>query len=72
MYGLKRAGQWVSAGSPVINGLIPATILLSDDSRDAWLSPTLDDALERRTLLQMVFGLTTEVRPLRPSTSRDE
>lgn len=65
MYGLKRGRQWLSAGSPVINGLIPATILLSDDSRDAWLSPTLDDALERRTLLQMTFGLTSEVRAIR-------
>jgi hypothetical protein len=65
MYGLKRGRQWLSAGGPVINGLVPEVIVLADDSRDAWLSPTLDDALERRTLLQMAFGLTTEVRAIR-------
>lgn len=65
MYGLKRGRQWLSAGGPVIDGLIPEVIELSDDSRDAWLSPTLDAALERRTLLQLAFGLTSEVRVIR-------
>ncbi len=67
MYGLKRGRQWLCApeGEGPAGQIIPPVLALGDDTETAWLAPSLDDALERRTLLQMAFGISTEVRALR-------
>jgi hypothetical protein len=67
MYGLKRGRQWLCApeGEGPAGQIIPPVLTLEDDTDAAWVAASLDDALERRTLLQMAFGISTEVRAIR-------
>lgn len=45
--------------------LVPWPLLLCEDLETAWLSPTIEIALERSALLRMIWGLTTEIRAIR-------
>lgn len=67
MYALRRGRQWVTApegeGSP--GAVVPPVLAAENDLEHAWLSPTLDLAIERQQLLRMAFGLSTEVRAIR-------
>lgn len=63
-YALRRGRDWITApngdcrpGEP-----IPPVLALSDRPDDAWLSATIDQALERSTLLRMCWGWATEIR----------
>jgi hypothetical protein len=47
------------------DALIPMPLLLCDDAKTAWLSDTIDQALERAALLRMCWGWTTELRAIR-------
>ncbi len=71
-YALRRGTRWITAphgdcrpGDPV-----PPVLALSDDHTLAWVSPTLDLAIERQQLLRAAWGWATEVQ-LFPSPSTD-
>jgi hypothetical protein len=63
-YALRRGRDWITApegdcrpGQP-----IPPVLAISDDSSLAWLSSTIEQALERASLLRMCWGWATEIR----------
>lgn len=63
-YALRRGRDWITApegdcrpGQP-----IPPVLALSTSPAQAWLSDTIDQAIERATLLRMCWGWTTEIR----------
>lgn len=47
------------------NQLVPCPMLLCPDPGSAWISSTIDQALERAALLRFCWGLNTEIRALR-------
>lgn len=63
-YALRRGRQWISA--PQGNGRpIPPVLAIAYDRDDAWLIPSLDEAIEIQQLLRMCWGWATEVRAIR-------
>ena len=65
-YALRRGTGWISAPNGLGDGqVIPPVLALCNDAATAWLSATIDEALERATLLRMCWGWTTEVRAIR-------
>lgn len=65
-YALVRDRQFVSTEPDHDPAqLVPWPVLLCKDLSTAWLSPTIELALERSALLRMVWGLTTEIRAIR-------
>jgi hypothetical protein len=40
-------------------------LAIADDRTDAWLLPSLDEAIEIQQLLRMCWGWATEVRAIR-------
>lgn len=65
-YALIRGQQFISAeAGHAGDELIPMPLLLCDDAETAWLSDTIDQALERAALLRMCWGWTTELRAIR-------
>ncbi len=66
MYALRRGDQWVSAPDGQGEGLLlPPVLALCSTADKAWLSPTLDQVLERQTLIRHCWGWATQVRALR-------
>jgi hypothetical protein len=65
--GSGRHAQFVTApkglGAP--GQIVPPVLAADTDAKRAWLSPDLDTAIERQSLLRMAFGLATEVRAIR-------
>lgn len=45
--------------------LVPCPLLLCPDPGSAWISASIEQALERAALLQFCWGLNTEIRALR-------
>lgn len=45
--------------------LVPLPILLCSETSSAWVSTTIDQALERSALLRICWGLNTEIRAIR-------
>lgn len=45
--------------------LVPWPVLLCTDPASAWVSTTIDQALERAALLRCCWGMSTEIRALR-------
>lgn len=71
MYCLMRGhGQYITApnGLGATGQVVPPVLAADTNPKKAWLAPDLDTALERRQLLQMAFGLTTEVRKMPEGT----
>lgn len=65
-YALLRNKQWVSAPKGYDPRLIlPPVLALCDSPKQAWLSSSLDLALERCDLLRMCWGWNTEIRVLK-------
>lgn len=65
-YVLIRGKQWVSAPNGYDPRLIiPSVLALCDSPRDAWLSHSIDAALERSALLRLCWGWNTEIRAIR-------
>jgi hypothetical protein len=65
-YALIRGQQYISTETGrEYDALIPTPLLLCDDAATAWLSATIDEALERAALLRMCWGWTTEIRAIR-------
>jgi hypothetical protein len=65
-YVLIRDQQFISVSDdhdPI--QLVPWPLLLCSDSATAWISFTIEQALERAALLQCCWGLNTEIRALR-------
>lgn len=63
-YALLRGREWITApegdGDP-----IPPVLAIDSDQSNAWLSPTLDLAIERQSLLRMCWGWSTEIRVIK-------
>ncbi len=65
-YALTRGHQFISTETGHNHDvLIPMPLLLCDDPDTAWLSATIDEALERAALLRMCWGWTTEIKAIR-------
>lgn len=67
MYGMRRGKEWITApkGDAVKGQMIPPVIAIDSDSSQAWVSESLDVAIERQQLLRMCWGLSTEVCAMR-------
>lgn len=66
-YALRRGAEWISATEGQgIDCLIPPVLALCDGPEQAWLADTLELAIERQTLLRYCWGLSTEIRAIRP------
>lgn len=64
MFGIIRGAQWICA--PQGDGQPIPPVITAEATRDnAWLAPSLDEAIERQQLLRIAFGLNTEVRVVR-------
>jgi hypothetical protein len=65
-YALRRGRQWISATKGQGEGqLLPPVLALCDTAEAAWLADSLEQALERQTLLRNCWGWATEVRAFR-------
>jgi hypothetical protein len=66
IYVLTRHGKFISTGpGHHPEQLVPWPLLLCDDDASAWLSATIEEALERAMLLRCCWGLATEIRAFR-------
>ena len=65
-YALVRGHQFIGT-EPDHNPqqLVPWPLVLCSDSESAWISTSIDQALERATLLRLCWGLQAEVKALR-------
>lgn len=65
-YALRRGDRWICApkGDGPAGQIIPPVLTVDDDLTIAWLSPSLDQALDRVALLRMCWGLSAEVRAI--------
>ena len=65
-YVLIRDRQFISTGPDHDREqLVPWPLVLGSDSQSAWVSTSIDQALERSALLKLCWGLQTEIRALR-------
>lgn len=66
-YALRRGHHWVVApkGDCLPGQPIPPALTLSTSPEHAWLSSTIDQALERSTLLRMCWGCSTEIQRIK-------
>ena len=65
-YALLRGRQWISAPSGQGTGqLLPPVLALCDTDERVWVADSLDQAIERQTLLRNCWGWSTEIRALR-------
>jgi hypothetical protein len=62
-YGLARAGRWLSHITRKGVSLAPL--------ERAWTAPTLDEAIDQMFILRACFGMSCEVRAIRPTRSDD-
>jgi hypothetical protein len=63
-YCLARAGRWLS---PITRkGVQLASI------ERAWTAPTLDEAIDQMFILRACYGLSAEVRAIRPTAQDHE
>ncbi|MEN9862132.1 MAG: hypothetical protein RLZZ515_2614 [Cyanobacteriota bacterium] len=62
-YGLSRAGRWLS---PITR----KGVQLAPIER-AWTAPTVDEAIDQLFILRACFGMSAEVRAVRPTRSDD-
>ncbi len=64
-YALIRGRQWISAPKGQGDGqLLPPVLAICDTADTAWLADSLEQALERQTLLRYCWGWSTEIRAL--------
>ncbi len=63
-YGLSRADRWLS---PITSkGVEPVPL------EHAWSAPNVDEAIDQAFILRACFGMSCEVRAIRPITHDDE
>lgn len=62
-YGLSRAGRWIST-------ITRKGVQLAPLER-AWTAPTVDEAIDQMFILRACFGMSAEVRAIRPTRSDD-
>jgi hypothetical protein len=63
-YGLSRAGRWLS---PITRKGVSLAPL-----ERAWTAPTVDEAIDQLFILRACFGMSAEVRAIRPTTHEEE
>lgn len=65
-YALLRGRQWISApDGQGLGQLLPPVLALCDTPDRIWEADSLDQAIERQTLLRNCWGWATEIRALR-------
>jgi hypothetical protein len=65
-YALRRGRQWISAPNGQGEGrILPPVLAICDTAELAWLADSLEQAIERQTLLRNCWGWATEIRALR-------
>lgn len=65
-YALIRGRQWISApNGQGVGQQLPPVLAICDTPDHVWLADSLDQAIERQTLLRLCWGWATEVRAFR-------